>query len=186
MNPTQVILRAAMFSADKHRNQRRKDAEASPYINHPLALATLLAEAGGIDDVEVLCAALLHDTLEDTECSAAELEAQFGARVSALVAEVTDDKSLPKATRKALAIEKAPKLSAEAKWLKLADLACNVRDIGATPPSSWDRARREAYVDWAERVAAGLRGSHPGLEAHFTACVAESRRQIAAGLLAAS
>jgi GTP diphosphokinase / guanosine-3',5'-bis(diphosphate) 3'-diphosphatase len=86
-----LILDAAAFAAKKHRHQRRKDAAASPYINHPLALADILAREGGVEDARVIAAALLRDTLEDTETTLSELEARFGKRVAAIVAEVTDD-----------------------------------------------------------------------------------------------
>src|SRR5437016_13484256 len=94
-----LLLKALAFAAHKHRDQRRKDAEASPCINHPIALADVLVNEGGITDVEVLCAGLLHDTVEDTATTPEELERAFGARVARIVAEVTDDKALPKAER---------------------------------------------------------------------------------------
>ena len=121
-----VVLRAAAFAAEKHKNQRRKDAEASPYINHPIALANVLATEGGVVDPDVLCAALLHDTIEDTETTAEELRRAFGESVTAIVLEVTDDKSLPKAERKRLQIEHAKHASPQAKLVKLADKICNM------------------------------------------------------------
>ena len=163
------FARAASFAAQKHSTQRRKDAEASPYINHPLALATLLANEGGVEDVDVLCAAVLHDTIEDTATTAAELAARFGAEVAAVVVEVTDDKTLPKLQRKQLQIEHAPHLSRPAKLVKLADKLCNLRDIIEAPPANWALERRAAYVTWTRDVVAGLRGTCPPLEAAFDA-----------------
>jgi guanosine-3',5'-bis(diphosphate) 3'-pyrophosphohydrolase len=151
------------FAADKHRNQRRKDAEASPYINHPIALAN----EGGVQDVTVLCAAVLHDTIEDTETTADELRALFGDQVASVVLEVTDDKSLEKSMRKQKQIEHAPHISPQAQLVKLADKMCNLRDILASPPADWSAERKQAYFDWAANVVAGLRGVHPGLEAVF-------------------
>ena len=162
-----AFAKAAAFAADKHRSQRRKDAEASPYINHPLALADVLANEGGVDDVTVLCAAVLHDTVEDTNTTADELERHFGSKVAAVVMEVTDDKSLEKAERKRMQIEHGPHLSTEAKLVKLADKISNLRDILASPPAGWPAERKQEYFDWAARVVAGLRGVHPGLEAVF-------------------
>jgi guanosine-3',5'-bis(diphosphate) 3'-pyrophosphohydrolase len=155
------------FAADKHRNQRRKDAEASPYINHPIALVNVLANEGGVQDVTVLCAAVLHDTIEDTETTAGELRALFGDQVAAVVLEVTDDKSLDKAQRKQLQIEHAAHCSPQAKLVKLADKICNLRDLLTSPPADWSAERKQAYFDWAAAVVAGLRGVHPGLEAVF-------------------
>ena len=166
-NPLAALVQAMAFAADKHRNQRRKDAEASPYINHPIALVNVLANEGGVQDVTVLCAAVLHDTIEDTETTADELRALFGDQVAAVVLEVTDDKSLDKAQRKQLQIEHAAHCSPQAKLVKLADKICNLRDLLTSPPADWSAERKQAYFDWAAAVVAGLRGVHPGLEAVF-------------------
>jgi guanosine-3',5'-bis(diphosphate) 3'-pyrophosphohydrolase len=162
-----LFIRALAFAAHKHRDQRRKDAGASPYINHPIALADVLANEGGVTDPVVLCAAVLHDTIEDTETTAEELTTLFGARVTAVVLEVTDDKTLGKGLRKRLQIEHAPHLSGEAKLVKLADKICNLRDLIQSPPADWPAERIAAYFDWAARVVDGLRGVHPRLEAVF-------------------
>src|SRR5262245_58070253 len=162
-----LLFRALAFAAHKHRDQRRKDAEASPYINHPIALAEVLAREGGITDVEVLAAALLHDTIEDTQTTAEELEKEFGKRITSIVLEVTDDKSLPKADRKRLQIEHAASVSPGAKLVKLADKICNLRDVVERPPAKWDLERRREYFEWSKRVIDRLRGAHPALEAAF-------------------
>ena len=161
------IIQAIAFAAEKHRNQRRKDADASPYINHPIALANVLANEAGISDEKVLIAAILHDTIEDTETTAEELVAVFGEDIAAIVLEVTDDKALPKAERKRLQIVNAPSISECAKLVKLADKICNVRDISINPPSYWSMERRLAYYDWAKAVIDGLRGTNPLLERLF-------------------
>lgn len=162
-----MILDAAAFAADKHRDQRRKDAQASPYINHPLALARTLALTAGITDPVTLCAALLHDTVEDTDTSFDELEARFGERVASVVREVTDDKTLEKSERKRLQVEKAGAKSREAKLVKLADKISNLGDIIASPPADWPRERKAEYFDWAGRVVEGMRGTNAALEAEF-------------------
>jgi GTP diphosphokinase / guanosine-3',5'-bis(diphosphate) 3'-diphosphatase len=167
MTPIPLILTAADFAARKHRDQRRKDVNASPYINHPLALARVLVQEGGVDDEVVLAAALLHDTVEDTDTTVDELRAAFGERIAAVVMEVTDDKSLDKPVRKQLQVDHAPHLSREAKLVKLADKICNVRDVADEPPAGWSLERRREYFDWARRVVDGLRGVHAGLERSF-------------------
>jgi GTP diphosphokinase / guanosine-3',5'-bis(diphosphate) 3'-diphosphatase len=136
-----TFVRAVDFAARKHRFQRRKDEDASPYINHPIAVANVLATAAVISDPVTLCAAVLHDTIEDTETTAAELEETFGAQITQIVLEVTDDKSLPKEVRKQLQIEHAPQLSRQAKTVKLADKICNLRDTLTQPPVGWGLAR---------------------------------------------
>lgn len=171
-NPLGAFAKAVAFAADKHRNQRRKDAEASPYINHPIALANVLANEGGVEDVTVLCAAVLHDTIEDTETTSEELQAIFGPKVALVVMEVTDDKSLEKSLRKQRQVEHAPHISKEAKLVKLADKISNLRDIIASPPADWSAERKQAYFEWAAKVVAGVRGVHPGLESVFDGLLA--------------
>jgi len=161
------VFDALQFAARKHRDQRRKDPEASPYINHPIALANILWREGGVHDPLVICAALLHDTIEDTATTEAELAGRFGAAVARIVMEVTDDKALDKETRKRLQVEHAPHISAEAKLVKLADKIANLRDIASSPPAGWPLARRREYFEWAKRVVDGLRGVHPALERVF-------------------
>jgi guanosine-3',5'-bis(diphosphate) 3'-pyrophosphohydrolase len=163
------LVAALAFAADKHRNQRRKDAESSPYINHPIELAKILTSEGGVEDMQVLCAAVLHDTIEDTQTSYDELAKAFGREVADVVLEVTDDKSLPKAERKQLQIDHAPQLSRAAKLVKLADKIANLRDVSDHPPAKWPLERKREYFDWAKQVVDGMRGTHPGLEAAFDA-----------------
>ena len=132
---TADLLDALAFAAHKHRNQRRKDVDASPYINHPIALARVLAVEVGVNDHKTLGAAILHDTVEDTETTLDELREHFGGKVADVVAEMTDDKSLPKQQRKELQVEYAPTLSKRAKLVKLADKICNLRDVATSPPT---------------------------------------------------
>ena len=174
MKDLALLLKALAFAAHKHRDQRRKDAEASPYINHPIALADVLMNEGAVTDVEVLCAALLHDTVEDTATTHEELVDAFGSRIARIVAEVTDDKRLPKAERKRLQVEHAAAISPEAKLVKLADKICNLRDVAARPPAGWDLRRRREYFEWAKQVVDRMRGVHPRLEAAFDRAYAKS------------
>jgi len=160
------VLSAATFAAERHRDQRRKGKDASPYINHPLALASLLA-ARGERDPTLLMAALLHDTVEDTATSFEDIERAFGGEVADIVREVTDDKRLPKAERKRLQIEHAAHLSRRAKLVKLADKICNLHDMVVSPPTDWPLERRREYFDWAKAVIDPMRGVHPELEALF-------------------
>jgi guanosine-3',5'-bis(diphosphate) 3'-pyrophosphohydrolase len=161
------MMTALAFAADKHKNQRRKDADASPYINHPIALANLLLNEAGIEDQRVLTAAILHHTIEDTDTTKQELVRHFGKDVADIVLEVTDDKTLPKADRKRLQIEHAAHISRRAKLVKLADNICNLRDISGSPPTGWSAQRKREYFDWAKEVVDRLRGVHPGLEHLF-------------------
>ncbi|HZQ62409.1 MAG TPA: HD domain-containing protein [Casimicrobiaceae bacterium] len=175
-----LLLEGVAFAAEKHRHQRRKDAHASPYINHPIELAILL-QREGISDPVTLCAALLHDTIEDTETTAEELRAAFGPEVALVVLEVTDDKHLPKQQRKQLQIDHAHMLSQRARAVKLADKICNLRDMVESPPTGWGLARRREYFDWAKAVIDGLRGDHPHLERMFDEVHAAGVRALHAG-----
>lgn len=162
-----LVLQALQFAARKHRHQRRKDVDQTPYINHPIALTVLLRQVADVHDPIVLMAALLHDTVEDTDTTLPELETTFGAEVAAVVAQLTDDKSLPRAMRKQQQIDHAPQLCDRARLVKLADKIDNLRDMATAPPAGWSMARRQAYCEWARRVVNQIRGSNRQLEAYF-------------------
>jgi guanosine-3',5'-bis(diphosphate) 3'-pyrophosphohydrolase len=162
-----LILKALEFAAYKHRDQRRKDKKASPYINHPIALANVLWHEAGITDPVVIAAALLHDTVEDTETSWQELRGAFGDAVAGIVLEVTDVNWLRKNVRKRLQVSKARHSSKAARLVKLADKICNLRDVAANPPANWELARRREYFDWAKEVVDRLRGTDATLERKF-------------------
>jgi guanosine-3',5'-bis(diphosphate) 3'-pyrophosphohydrolase len=173
-----LLLKAVKFSAEKHKTQRRKGAEGSPYINHPIDVAEMLWNAGSVRDIHVIVAAILHDTVEDTRTTPAEIEEHFGPEVRSLVQEVTDDRSLPKPERKRLQIEHAPHLSVGAKQLKLADKISNIHDVAFAPPADWSYQRRVDYVTWADRVVNGLRGCNEGLEQLFDKTISRARSQL--------
>ncbi len=143
-----------------------------PYINHPIACAAMLLEAG-IEDVTVLTAAILHDIVEDTEATDADLRARFGDTVADVVAEVTDDRSLPRAERKRLQVEHAGSLSHAARLVKLADKLFNTRDLLLDPPTGWSLDRIRAYFDWSKAVIDPMRGTNAALEAEFDAVYAQ-------------
>ena len=174
MNELQKLTAAIAFAAEKHKNQKRKGAKAEPYINHPLQVLDILTNVGNVEDFEVLMAAVLHDTVEDTGTKKEEIAQIFGERACKIVMEVTDDKSLEKAVRKQLQIEHAPHLSVEAKLVKLADKISNVHDVMQNPPSDWSIERRREYIEWSEKVVEGLRGTNQNLENHFDELVKKS------------
>jgi guanosine-3',5'-bis(diphosphate) 3'-pyrophosphohydrolase len=166
-NEIKLLVRAIAFASEKHSTQRRKDAAASPYINHPIALVDVLANEGNVTNIDTLCAAALHDTIEDTATTADELKSIFGEKITTIVLELTDDKSLPKHVRKEKQIEHAPHCSPEAKVVKIADKICNLRNILAAPPADWSVERKHEYFDWAAKVVNGVRGSNSELESVF-------------------
>lgn len=169
-----LILKALEFAAARHRTQFRKGEDRSPYINHPIQVANLLANDAGEKDPVLLSAAILHDVIEDTVDTPAEkqkligqISEIFGEQVLSLTLEVTDDKSLEKHERKRLQVEHAHHKSNKAKKLKIADKIMNIRDITANPPPWWSVQRILDYFDWAENVVAGLRGVNKKLEDMF-------------------
>ena len=162
-----LVIRAAQFAAHKHKDQRRKDVKSTPYINHPINLAEVLHTDGGVHDPVVIAAALLHDTIEDTETTYDELRGVFGAEVADVVIELTDVKFLADESRKRLQVAKAGRASERARQVKLADKICNLRDILASPPAGWSLTRQQKYFDWAKEVVDRIRGVHPELERRF-------------------
>jgi guanosine-3',5'-bis(diphosphate) 3'-pyrophosphohydrolase len=172
------LLRAVAFAAEKHRHQRRKDANASPYINHLIAAASVLAEEGNVTDEDLLVAAILHDSVEDTETSFAEIEEHFGQAVADIVREVTDDKTLAKEERKRLQEENSPNASLQAKQLKIADKICNVRDIMHNPPANWPTERKREYLWWTIRVVEGCRGVNALLDHVFDETIEAAARHL--------
>ena len=169
-----ALLSAVLFAADRHSEQKRKGTAKTPYINHLIAVAEVLA-SHGVDDLITLQAALLHDTIEDTETRPAELDSAFGAEVCSVVLEVTDDKQLDKAERKRLQIAKSAQLSDRAKIVKLGDMICNVTDVASNPPVDWPLERRIEYLAWTEQVARGCRGVHERLEEHYETVLGDAR-----------
>lgn len=180
-NETQFsqFLTAVNFSAYKHRDQRRKGADGSPYINHPIMVAELLWRVGHVRDMNILVAAILHDTIEDTGTQPEEIESLFGSHVLSMVQECTDDKSLPKAERKRLQVLNASHKSPGAKQIKLADKTSNVEDVMNHPPADWSLQRRMEYLDWAEQVVAGIRDANADLANYFDETVKQARQKLA-------
>jgi GTP diphosphokinase / guanosine-3',5'-bis(diphosphate) 3'-diphosphatase len=167
VNSVQLILSAARFAAEKHAQQRRKSENGEPYFNHLLEVAELIAASSPELDVELMMAAFLHDTVEDTGVTLQELEQRFGKDVAALVAEVTDDKSLPKEIRKQLQVEHTPDKSPRAQTLKLADKISNLRAIISSPPVGWSRERKRQYFEWARQVVSGIASPNELLKSEF-------------------
>lgn len=158
------LLQATDFAARKHAAQRRKDPEGTPYINHPVGVASTLA-AAGVSDVDVLITALLHDTVEDTDCSFGEIDGEFGAAVAALVREVTDDKALSGPERKRLQVMHARDASWGARAVKMSDKLYNLRDLLRVAPVGWDRDRVRAYFRWASQVVGECGDACPEVKA---------------------
>jgi (p)ppGpp synthase/HD superfamily hydrolase len=161
------VLDAALFAARKHAGQKRKGADGEPYINHLIEVAQLVSMAIPEPDANLVMAALLHDTIEDTGVTAVELVERFGQDVADLVVEMTDDESLPKAERKRLQVERAPTLPVRAQIIKLADKISNLRSILTNAPAGWDYERKRQYFDWGKRVVDALSSPNPILKAEF-------------------
>ena len=163
-----MLLKALNVASTAHTGQYRKGLPKTPYINHPIQVAYLLAEFGKITNEDILAAAILHDTIEDTLLTYDDLVAEFGKTIATIVNDCTDDKSLLKEERKLLQIKHASSICNEAKLVKLADKISNLTDIAMNPPKEWTLERKLAYVEWSIQVInAGLRGCNPTLEIMF-------------------
>lgn len=173
-----LILRAAAYAADKHRDQRRKGAIGRPYIGHPLEVAALLANVGRVVDDNILVAALLHDVVEDTDTTRDDIAKTFGLSVADLVMEVTDDKTLPRQQRKDLQVQHAPTYSHGAKLIKIADKISNVREIAEDPPEKWKKKRRREYFEWAATVIDGMGDVNSELEELFQQTLERARSTV--------
>ncbi|MCA6126365.1 bifunctional (p)ppGpp synthetase/guanosine-3',5'-bis(diphosphate) 3'-pyrophosphohydrolase, partial [Bradyrhizobium sp. WSM 1704] len=162
-----LISEAAEFAARRHNGMARKGRGNEPYINHLAEVANLLAQVTDGADAELVAAGWLHDTIEDTGATHDELARKFSPRVADLVAECTDDMSLPKPARRQKQIEDAPHKSPDAKLIKIADKISNTLARIVPQPSEDERDDLADYVAWAEKVVAGCRGGNAELERKF-------------------
>ena len=169
-----LIERAKSFAEAAHAGQFRKGAAREPYVTHLAEVAALTAEFGGSE--AAIAAAWLHDTVEDCDVLPGQIEALFGPEVALMVAQLTDDKDLDKAERKRMQIVNAAQKVPGAALVKLCDKISNVGALATSPPEDWPRARRLAYVDWAETVVQALPQLPPAGLAGF-AEVAKAARQ---------
>jgi (p)ppGpp synthase/HD superfamily hydrolase len=161
MTDVELITKAALYAANAHSRHRRRDLDATPYINHLAEVAYLLASAGC--PPQVIAAGYLHDTIEDVEVTREMLTAEFGGEIADLVQSVTDDPTLPKQARKAQQVEHAPLASPETACIKLADKISNLRSLMVAPPHGWANERLKEYAEWADKVATALRDPNPAL-----------------------
>ncbi|SPH24493.1 Guanosine-3',5'-bis(diphosphate) 3'-pyrophosphohydrolase [Defluviimonas aquaemixtae] len=174
-----IITRAEEFARNAHSGQTRKGAAMEPYVVHLEEVASFVRRHGG--DSAAIAAAWLHDTVEDCDgVEPADIHHAFGADIAGVVAEVTDDKSLPKARRKELQIVTAPRKSGRAALVKLGDKTSNIRSVNRSRPVDWDFERCRTYVDWAEAVVAALPGGFCTARAELAVAIAETRRGIGA------
>ena len=175
-----LLLKAIRFASLKHKDQRRKDPDASPYINHPIAVAETLWRIGRVRNIATIISGILHDTLEDTKTTPEELQAVFGEEIRSVVEEVSDDKGLSKADRKRLQVENANHKSKRARQIKMADKICNIQDIAVCPPPDWTRDRKIEYIRWSRAVINEIRGTNAALETYFDTLCVETEQRIKA------
>lgn len=171
MEDISVFVKACQFASEKHKTQKRKNKEGTPYINHPLEVANYISEVGKVYDTVPLVAAVLHDTVEDTDATYEELVSVFGKEIADVVMELSDDKSLPKLTRKKLQAEHAKSISHSAKLVKICDKISNVKSTVLEPPMnssiSWSKEMCVGYGIWSRAVVDNMRGTNLALELEF-------------------
>ncbi len=171
MNNLTVLTKAVSFAAAKHTLQKRKGDAGEPYFNHLAEVASLVAAATNGEDGNLIAAAYLHDTIEDTDTTYEDLELAFTTDIANLVREMTDDKSLPKEERKRLQIQNALKHTKRCQILKAADKISNLRSLAASPPTDWSTDRRSGYIRWAIEVVEQLKGNNSWLDERFADAV---------------
>jgi guanosine-3',5'-bis(diphosphate) 3'-pyrophosphohydrolase len=175
LNGVRLVSEAAELAARRHNGMARKGRGNEPYINHLAEVANLLAAATDGADAELVAAGWLHDAIEDTETTREELAQKFSARVTTLVVEVTDEMTLPKSERRRLQVVDAPKKSAGAKLIKIADKISNIRARILPEPTSEERGDLADYTAWAEQVVRGCRGGNAWLDRTFDETVKLAR-----------
>jgi GTP diphosphokinase / guanosine-3',5'-bis(diphosphate) 3'-diphosphatase len=172
------LLEAVIFATRKHQGQVRKDLRQSPYVTHPVSVARIIWQIADVEETNTLLAAVLHDTIEDTDTTADEVRELFGDEVLSIILEVTDNKGLAKLERKRMQIVHAPDLSQPAKIIKLADKLINCQDILHHPPLDWSLERRQNYIQWAADVIARIRGTNAALELAFDMMLTEAEEKL--------
>ena len=173
-----LISEAAELAARRHNGMARKGRGNEPYINHLAEVANLLAAATDGADAELVAAGWLHDVIEDTDTTREELAPKFSDRVASLVVECTDDMSLPKAERRRRQVVDAPKKSAGARLIKIADKISNVGARIHSDPTTEERSDLADYAGWAEQVVAGCRGGNAWLDMKFDDMVRTARASL--------
>ncbi len=158
-----TVFEALARAAHLHNGQRRKDVPGSPHLKHVVQVLALLSRAG-IDDIELLTAAALHDVLRDTEVEAAALHEQYGARVAGIVEEINADSELSRIDRREELPARVVNFSEEAQLIKLAEKISNLTDLSVEVPVGWSRQRRRDYFDWTAEVTQPLRGRNELLD----------------------
>ena len=176
--PIRLVSEAADLAARRHNGMARKGRGNEPYINHLAEVANLLATATEGADAELVAAGWLHDSIEDTETTREELAEKFSERVAALVVECTDDMSLPKAERRRRQVVDAPKKSASAKLIKIADKVSNIGARIHDDPTAEERDDLADYTGWAEQVVAGCQGGNAWLDTTFDNTVRKARASL--------
>ncbi len=171
LNKLSFILDAIQFAVNRHDGQRRK-GDDTPYITHPIGVASFLIEQGKISNKKTIVAAILHDVLEDTVKSEDEMilvqneiARVYGHIVLDTVVEVTDDKTLPKVERKKLQVKNAAKKSNRAKVIKIADKMHNCLSLKYSPPKGWSQDIIDGYIIWAWFVMHECAGANANLDA---------------------
>ncbi|MFZ9848658.1 MAG: HD domain-containing protein [Flavobacteriales bacterium] len=163
----QLLFKALNYSAEQHKAQRRKGMESVPYINHPIKVTNIITQFIPDASDDLICAAILHDVVEDTDATIDDIKNKFGDAIASIVQEVTDDKSISKAESRRKQIENAPKLSYNAKIIRVCDKISNVRDICGENIPDWDYKTKIEYLNWAEQVVYALDKFHEELQFAF-------------------
>lgn len=158
------ILKAVRYTAKKHQTQTRANAKKTPYLIHLLAVADQVMRIGQCYEESVIIAALLHDSIENTDITYEEIEKVFGLKVASYVKELTEDPKLPLKERKKLQIVHAFHQSKEVALVKMSDKLHNLNTLMTDPPEGWTEKRIDDYFLWAQAVVDNLPASNNPLK----------------------
>ena len=179
MSDVVLVSRAYAFAAERHSGQCRDGEKPQPYINHPIEVAELVTIATKGKDHTLIAAAVLHDTVEDTSATLAELGKLFNARIASVVAEVTDDKTLEKTERRQAQIDGMHGKSDRAKMIKIADKISNLRGIKTLTLNDWPLENQVEYLAFSRKVVDAARGANAWLERVFDEVALDLEKHLA-------
>ncbi len=143
--------KAVSFAARHHRHHQRKD-KRTPYVAHVYRVAMTVRDCFGCEDAEALCAALLHDTIEDTPVDFDDIEEAFGTSVAEMVAVLTKNMLLREDAREVDYDQRLAEADWRARLVKLADVFDNLCDMSTRPKAG--AAVLERMISRCERAIA--------------------------------
>jgi (p)ppGpp synthase/HD superfamily hydrolase len=136
----EIIQNAKKFAQEKHKNQKKKDGITS-YSDHLEGVVNRLKNLG-ITDKETLCAAWLHDIIEDIDVTFEQINERFGREIAVIVLSLTKDQNISKKDREAQYITQLKEATLQTKIIKLCDISANLKDLANAPISKTQKNKQ--------------------------------------------